>query len=388
VPRTTTEGPAPTLRVLCFIDSLIAGGAEQSLVAMAPHLGGHGVQLEVATLHDRPGLEDELVEAGVDVSCLAGGGGRAGWVLRAARLAKQRRPDLVHTTLFESDLVGRLAATLSRTPVVSSLVNAAYGPEQRAAPGMSALRLSSARALDVVTAQRVARFHAITSSIADLMAARLHVRRSRIDVVPRGRDPLRLGRRSAGRRLDTRARLGIDDTAPVVLALARQEHQKGLDLLLDAVPPLLAQVPDVRVLIGGRRGNQTPLLERKSSELPPGSVRFLGARSDVGDLLAAADVFVLPSRWEGLGSVLLEAMALEAPIVASDLPPVREVVGDHALLVPAGRGDDIARAVAATLADRSSAVERAASARERFLERFTVERVAREMAAFYRRAVA
>jgi glycosyltransferase involved in cell wall biosynthesis len=100
-------------------------------------------------------------------------------------------------------------------------------------------------------------------------------------------------------------------------------------------------------------------------------------------------VFVVPSRWEGFGSVLLEAMALEAPIVASDLPAVREVVGDDAaLLVPPDRPDALAAAVTAVLADPDGAARRAARARERFLATFTIDRVADGMAGFYRRALA
>jgi hypothetical protein len=116
------------LHVLYLIDSLVPGGAERSLVAMAPHLAAGGVRLEVATLHQRPGLQDELVGIGVPLHCLAGRGGRVRWAGRAARLITARRPDIVHTTLFEADLAGRVAATMCRTRVVSSLVNVAYGP--------------------------------------------------------------------------------------------------------------------------------------------------------------------------------------------------------------------------------------------------------------------
>jgi glycosyltransferase involved in cell wall biosynthesis len=98
---------------------------------------------------------------------------------------------------------------------------------------------------------------------------------------------------------------------------------------------------------------------------------------------------VVPSRWEGFGSVLLEAMALEAPVVASDLPAIREVVADGAtaLLVPPEQPVALAAAVAATLADPASAAERARRARERFRERFTIDRVADGMVEFYRRAL-
>lgn len=376
------------MRVLCLIDSLLPGGAEQSLLAMAPHLVAAGVDLEVVTLQDRPGLQDELTATGVGLTCLAGSGGRGGWTLRSVRHVASRRPDLIHTTLFEADIAGRVAGLVNRLPVVSSLVNLAYGPEQRTAPGLRRHRLAVAQGLDALTAQGVRRFHALSRSVADTMASRLHLPRERIDVVPRGRDPRLLGTRTAERREASRAKLGVAPGVPLVLALARHEHQKGLDVLVDAVPGLLGRRRNAVVAIGGRRGNQTALLERKVAELGVGaSVRFLGARRDVGDLLAAADVFVLPSRWEGLGSVLLEAMALEAPIVASDLPAVRDVLVDHARLVPPDRPEPLTGAVTEVLAEPYAAAERASGARQRFLDQFTIQRVSDQMTSFYRRAL-
>jgi glycosyltransferase involved in cell wall biosynthesis len=117
-------------------------------------------------------------------------------------------------------------------------------------------------------------------------------------------------------------------------------------------------------------------------------VRILGFRDDVADLLSAADVFTFPSRWEGLGSTLLEAMALEAPIVASDLPAVREVVSSgEARLVPPANAPLLTAALAEVLDDPAAARRRAVAARERFLTEFTTERTAKAMVAFYERAV-
>jgi glycosyltransferase involved in cell wall biosynthesis len=108
------------------------------------------------------------------------------------------------------------------------------------------------------------------------------------------------------------------------------------------------------------------------------------------ELMCAADVFAFPSRWEGLGVAVLEAMALEAPIVASDLPAVREVVGagdERALLVPPDRPDELAAALVTTLEGPVAAAARASAARERFLEAFTLDRVADATVAFYERAL-
>lgn len=373
------------MRLLYMIDSLVPGGAEQSLVAMAPRYRHRGIELEVAYLHDRPGLQDVLSDAGARLFCLAGGRGRPGWALRAARLVRERRPDLVHTTLFEADVAGRIASLIGRVPVVSSLVNLEYGPEQTSDPRMRTLKLRAAQLVDALSARRVNRFHAITNHVADVMASRLRLPRDRIVVIPRGRDPELLGERTPARREAARRSLGAEPGTPLIVAASRNEYQKGLDVLVAAMPDVLRAVPEAHLVVAGREGNQTAELKRLVASLGiEHAVRLLGVRSDVPDLLCAADAFVLPSRWEGLGSVLLEAMALEAPIVASSLPPVCEIVGEqHARLAPPGRPELLAQEVAAALQDRVGSEERVRRARDRFLTEFAIDPVADRMVAFY-----
>ena len=374
------------MQVTYVIDSLVGGGAERSLAALAPLYGERGVGLDVIYLKDRPGLHDELERAGVRLFCAAGSGGRAGAARRVVRILRRRRPMLVHTTLFEADLAGRTAAFLLRIPVVTSLVNVQYGPEHFGDPSLRRWRLRGAQAADVVTARAATRMHALTEHVADVMARRLAYPRDRIDVIPRGRDPRLLGERNPERARRTRARIEVDDNVPLVVAASRQEYQKGLDVLLRAWPRVLDAHPAAVLAIAGRPGNHSAQLVALTSETGP-SVRFLGARDDVPDLLSAADVFVLPSRWEGLGSVLLEAMALGAPIVASDLPPVREVVGDCADLVPADDTATLTAGIVRAIEARQDSAVRAQRAQNRFEERFTIEIVADQMRDFYARAL-
>lgn len=380
------------MHVLYLIDSLSAsGGAEQSLAAMAPLLVQKGVALDVAYLRERPGLEAQLERAGATLFPLSGP--RAGAALRVARLIRRRRPDLVHTTLFEADVAGRLAALVSRVPSVSSLVNASYGPTHVGDPSLQWWKVRAAQLADIGTARSAVRFHAVAGHVADAMATRLLIPRYRIDVIHRGRDPHLLGRRTAERREHARAAMGIDPMEPMVLAAARHEHQKGLDVLVAAVPRLLAQVPAARVVVAGREGNQTPALQRAVEKLRLGdSIRFLGARDDVGDLLTAADLVVLPSRWEGIPGTAIEALALETPIVASDIPGVRAVVGSSggllARLVPSGEPDALADAIVTTLGTPDAATEVARRGRDHFLRSFTVAHSVDRMQHFYRRSLA
>jgi glycosyltransferase involved in cell wall biosynthesis len=381
----------PEMRLLYLIDSVDApGGAEQALANLAPVYVKLGLELDVAYLVERVGLQEHLTRCGAEVFSLAGPGGRFGSIARSYNLIRQRRPDLVHTNLFEADIAGRMAGMLARVPVVSSLVNVHYGPEHRANPSVSNLRLRSAQAADSATAQTVRRFHAVTDHVATVMAHRLHISGRRIDVIPRGRDAERLGRRTPARRADVRRSLGLGMDQHAILAAARHEYQKGIDILLHAMPPVLERHRDTVLLVAGRRGNETPLLERIIAEkgLEP-NVRFLGPREDVPDLLAAVDAFVLPSRWEGIAGVLLEAMALEAPIVAADLAPLHEVVDEStSVLVPPGNPASFGEAVARVLTETVASTDRARRARADFESRFAIDRVGERMLSFYERALA
>jgi glycosyltransferase involved in cell wall biosynthesis len=379
------------VNVLHVIDSLVPSGAERAVAELAPELTARAVAVDVAYLHDRPGLQTELEAAGVSHFCLAGPGGRLGWIRRLVRLVRERRPDLVHTSLFEANVAGRLAGRIAGVPVVSSLTGDLYGPQQLRDPAVVLWKARLGQVVDGVTARAVARFHAISRHLAEVMARRLRLPRHRIDVIPRGRDPRRLGRRTESRRSRVRASLGVQER-DVVLAVARHDHQKGLDVLLEAVPAVSARIPELVVFVAGRAGRATARLRELHGRLGLGdSVRFLGPRADVPDLLCAADAFVCPSRWEGLGSVLIEALALGAPIVASDLAPIREVVGDGeevALLTPPERPAELAEAVVTTLIDPSAARMRAAKGGARFAQRFTISRIAEETVRFYGRALA
>jgi glycosyltransferase involved in cell wall biosynthesis len=296
----------------------------------------------------------------------------------------------VHTTLFESDIAGRLAAAAARVPVVSSMVNVGYGREQRQDPGIRAWRLLASQGADIATARLVRRFHAVSREVADVMARRLLVPRARMDVVPRGRDPRMLGIRTPERAATARAALGVGPEDRLLLAVARQEYQKGLDVLLRALPLVRSDIPQARLIVAGREGNQTPALQALVAEVGLGDcVTFLGARSDVADLLCAADVFVFPTRREGFPGAVLEAMAMEAPIVATSIPTVSEAVvaGQHALLVPVDDAEALAAATLAALRSPEAARQRAQAARTRFYDNFTIERAADGMVALYETAL-
>jgi glycosyltransferase involved in cell wall biosynthesis len=383
-----------SVRILYLIPSLDrSGGAEQAVAALVGPLGDRGVSLDVVTLKDLPGDASDLVatvtDAGASVSTLSSTT-RVAQVRELTSRLRARRPDLVHTTLFDADLVGRVGARRARVPVVSSLVNVAYGPEQRANPALTSWKVEAVRWADALTGVGVRRFHALSPHVAQVMGRRLRIRSDRIDVIPRGRDSAQLGEPDAARRQRVRRSLGIEADAVLVVAAARHEYQKGLDVLVAAWPEVRAAIPGAVLRIGGRSGSQTARLERDvAAQGADSRIELLGRRDDVPDLMVAADVFVVPSRWEGFGSILIEAMALGVPLVASRIDPVTDVVGpDWARLVAPDRPAELAQAIVETTRQPAAeAARRADRARSRFGSSYRIDVVADATVAFYERAL-
>lgn len=379
------------MRVLTVIDSLAVGGAEQSLAMVTPHLVDRGVEMHVAYLAERGGVAADLATGGATLHSLAGPGGRLRAVLRTLQLLRELRPDVVHTTLFKADVIGRTASWLVRVPVVSSFVTESYGPEHIANPEYRPWKVRAAHLVDAITARFVTRFHAVSASSAEVMARRLRIDARKVDVVPRGRDPERLGRRESERRRRTRESLGISEDVPVVLAAGRHYHMKGLDVVVSAWPDVVAAFPGARLLVAGREGPATVEILRLVAEAGvEDTVTLLGYRSDVPDLMAAADIFVLPSRAEGSPGVLIEAMALELPTVASNIPSVREIAdATHPVveLVPVDSPSDMAKGIMRLLGDRALAPRLAAAARERYERHYTMDAVADAMVGLYESCV-
>lgn len=377
------------MKVLHVIPGLGGGGgAERSLQALAPHLCNH-IELHVAFFEQREHLRAGLEAAGV-VSHPLYATSRRSRLESLDTVIRVIDPDLVHTTLLEADLVGRASAVRRRVPVVSSLVNVSYERQQFEGDGFKrGARRMAIWAADVATARTVVAFHALTDHVANTMSRRLLIPRSRITVIPRGRGPAQLGERSSERRSSARSVFSIGE-APFVVAAARHERQKGLDVLLRAVPIILQKMPEARFAIGGRNGLETDSLLLLARELAiEHRIQFIGPRDDVAELMCAADVWCVPSRWEGLGGILVEAMALEVPVVASDIPPIREVAGPVPVfdLVTPGDPAALAEGIVRVLQDPVTAQRRAEAGRARFLEHFTVERTAEQTLEFFGSAI-
>ncbi len=314
------------VRVLFLHGALGIGGAEEVRLVLLSHLDRSRYDVKVCCLQMGGPLAEEIAAAGCEVTVL---GHRADafsvrTLLELRRLIRAYRPHVVQTSLPRANYWGRLAAALERVPVVISEEHSVRQNADWARPAID-------WALDRKTDCRIA----VSESVrAALEARRRTPAPCETVVLPNAVNAARLQPRRS--RAVVRAELGVveeDFLCAHTGRMANLAGEKGHDLLLGAMSHLAGYRPRIVLALLGD-GAARPGLEAMASELGVRDrVVFLGYRRDVADYLAAADVFVLPSRWEGQPVALLEAAWLGLPVLASDIPATREV------LVPGGYGE-------------------------------------------------
>ena len=368
------------IRVLQLTTELAPGGAERIVYELATRLNPRRFDVEVAYLYRRgrsaPPFEKALRERGVAVHWLGLTGRRD--ALAAARLVplvRRRRYRLIHGHLFHAYLAARLARiAVPRLRVISTVHIA------------EARDLFWRFLIDRLTFGLSTRATAVSRAARDHQVAVLGVGRADdYEIIPNGIDVDRY-RPSPGARRRIAAELGVPPEGPFVGFVGRLDPQKGLGYLLAAMPRVLEGRREARLIVAGD-GPLRGELERAARGLGvAGRVHWLGFRSDVPELLGSFDVFAMPSLYEGFGLALVEAMAAGAPVVASAVDSLPEIVGadgERGLLVPPGDPAKLASAIHDVLENPGAAADRALRAREYVRENYSVERMVEAYAALY-----
>jgi glycosyltransferase involved in cell wall biosynthesis len=146
-------------------------------------------------------------------------------------------------------------------------------------------------------------------------------------------------------RAEVRSELGLGAEARLLLSLGRLNRQKAQDVIIDAAPQIVATFPEACFLFAGEGPERGALHDRARARAVEDHVRFLGWRSDVWRLMSASDVFLFPSRYEGIGFAVLEANIAALPVIVSDAGPLPEVVTHRVdgLVVQVDSSEDLAR---------------------------------------------
>ena len=336
------------------LESSGPGGAENVVLHLAAALRRAGDEPVIATL--RPGwMTERAAEAGIPVWVVPQATGLAlGWVPRFARRLRREGIDLLHSHEFAMTVYGGAAARLAGVPTVATVHGRHWvtGRRHRA----WAYRLLRRLGMRLV---------AVSHDVADFLEEGLGVSRRSIEVIHNGIPvaPDADASSTDGGRERARRELGIPESGPLLVAVGNLYAVKDHATLLRAA----ARLSEVRVAIAGRGEEEEPL-RRLAADLGAGErLHLLGLRDDVGRVLAAGDVFVQPSRSEGLPLAVLEAMAAHRPVVATRVGGVAEAVldGETGYLVPPGDPAALAAALDKVLSapDRGAALGCAGRAR-------------------------
>ena len=290
-------------------------------------------------------------------------------------LMRSRRVDVLHSHKFGSNVWGAILSKRAGTPVF-------VAHEQTwSFEGKPVRRFLDRRLIS----KRAAAFLAVSSEDRRRMIELEGIEAQKIVLVPNAVPPP--GARAGH---DVRRELGIAEDAPVIGTVCVFRPQKALGVLLRAVPGLRAEFPGLRVLIAGD-GVELPRLEALVTSLGiAGTVAFIGLRNDVPDVLAAFDVFVLSSDYEGTPLAVLEAMGGGRPVVATRVGGVPDLIEDgvHGLLVPRQDPAALGDAVASLLRDPEHAREMGERARERRAREFDIAAAAARVGELYERLYA
>jgi glycosyltransferase involved in cell wall biosynthesis len=366
------------VKILFLIDNLRPGGAQKALLALARAVKASGGEPEVWCLGGSSAIQQAFEEAGIPV--LGGAQGALGVLSAPFALLKhllRRRIDLVQTFLFHSDVTGRVMGRVARL--------LRFGKKRP-------IIISSARATNIrnrwwqflllrMTAPLADAFTAVSRRTLDFAVRKEGVNERRASVIQNGIDcsPWNISRANA------RERLGLRPEHFVVASVGRLHEQKGYEYLLAAAHKLVSKVPNLKFLVAGY-GPLEEHLKQLAKELNVAShVRFLGYRRDVPDILAACDVFALPSLWEGMSNSLLEAMAAGRPVVATEVDGnVEQVIdGKTGLLVPPANSDLLADAIRRLAHDPERAAQMGRNARQRVEQEFSLSAMTSAYLALY-----
>ncbi|MCT4369834.1 glycosyltransferase [Yangia mangrovi] len=360
-------------RILYVIDSLKFGGAEMLLLGLLDAARERGCEAHVAYFTPGP-LEARVAERGVGMTRLSTRGLRDPRALaRCLTLIRDWRPDIVHSHLIKSDLVGQTAARLSGVPRIITLHNTDPWREKKAKSLMYRALTAGADACI-----------GVSDRVTDHVARTGGFRADGIETIVNGID-LQHFDPARTQPLDL-VRYGVRSGARVVAVIGSLTAQKDHENFLRSAAILAQRVPQAVFLVVGE-GPLAPQIEAQARGLGLGPEKLIltGAISQMRELLLALDVMVISSAWEGLPMVLLEGMAMQCAVASTDVGGISDVLEDgrSGRLVPAHDAEALAQAVAGLLADPGAASRLGAAARDTVAARFSAEVMRERIFALY-----
>lgn len=371
---TARRGPCDVVYVIA---SMITGGTQTHLLQVLRVLDRERYRPHLYCLRDEGNLIDVARSLGVDVTTFGMQGslrqpGDLAGLLRMRRALVELQPGVVHGYLLRGNFFGAVAARAAGVPVVITSKRGLHEPA--GAAERLAVRVSN-RLSNVVTGN--------SPAVLDFTRDVEHAPKLEMEMIPSGIDTRRFEPAVSH---SLRAELGIAD-APVVGTAITFRPRKGFRMLFEAFAQVHAHDPRARLLIAGVDAWE-PVPQQLARDLGIlDAIVLLGRRSDMPDVLATFDVFVLPSESEGMSNAILEAMAMRLPVVATAVGGAPVVIdeGTSGYLVDYPDSDTLARRLVMLLGDTARRREVGEAARQTVLSNYSAEAMVGSMERLYDR---
>lgn len=363
------------MKILLLGTNITTGGAQRVLLDLAGWLHQRSIPVSAAFLYDRDGLlEVWQARYPFPIHCFHAWRLKDNPLMRflrmlcrwlgMARWMRKERFTSILTFTHDSNILGLSAAWLAGVP-------SRYGSHHNRYPTLSPFRT---RLHKFIINRHIASGIVAVSSFTRQQAIEEGIHPDRITIIHNGIDT---GSLTPTDPQTVRQTLLSGGPGPLVLAVGRLVEQKGHAYFIHAAASLKADFPQAQFCIAGGGELHAELQSLVESMEAQASIRLLGMRGDVPDLLAAADLFVMASLYEGLPMALLEAMAAGTPAVSTDIPGVSDVVqdGESGLLVPPEDPAALAGAIRRMLQDPALRQRLADAGQARVAQLFTLDRM-------------
>jgi len=366
----------PPHRIAFGITELDPGGAERMLTELVSRLDRSEWEPHVFCLGPDAHYARVLRDRQVPVTCFSARGVKSAprvlW--QWTRELRRFRPTILYAWLFHANLLGRIAGRLAGVPHI-----------------LAGIRVAERRhtwhgQLDRWTNGLVDRNVCVSRGVADFMEQSVGLDPRKTTVIPNAVDLETFQQASP---VDV-TEFGIPSGSRVLITIGRLEYQKGIDVLLDAAPAVVSRFTDVHFLIVGD-GPDRVALERQAERAGLISrVHWAGFQSDVPRLMASSVGLVLPSRWEGMPNVVLEAMAAGKPVVATEVEGTRELIrpGINGWLVPPSNPQSLAEGLISLVSDPTRAATFGLRSQSTVGEEFTIDNLVQNHVNLFREILA
>lgn len=354
-------------KILHLITGLEIGGAEMMLQKTLPRMQGD-FDNRVCCIMGHGPIGEKLESAGVPVYYLnLRNIFDLNVIFRFKKIIHDFQPDLLITYLIHADLFGRVLGKIFGVKKIICSVRVK----------LIQWKYIPLLILDGLTSPLVTHYHFNSQTVALMYLKYFFLSKKKITVIPNGLEIEKY--QIPVDRIAKCKEIGIPDNIPLIGCVGRLEKQKGHRYLLEAFETLLKNTSAFLILIGD--GSDREQLEILSKKLGiENSMKFLGVRNDIPEILQIMNIFVLPSLYEGMSNALMEAMASGIPIIATDIPENRELIENevNGMLVPTKNSKKLAVAFEKNINDTEKCMFISSAAKNTIIDRYSMDTISQK----------